>query len=201
VNPGHRRIAEHLAERWAAVLGIRVVPRFVEWQEFVQKMTAGDYDVARAGWVLDYFDPQAALDMWTSWSTQNHTGWSDARFDLFLELAGDVFAFGDASRPEQQEVLRVVRDEDHVRTALERLRTAKPAERLAAATHLRLALLREAEAVMVQEGFPVIPLYQYVTHGAIGQVEGFHTMLTGPDGDRRPNVEGLHPLRDLFVRR
>jgi len=78
---------------------------------------------------------------------------------------------------------------------------ASGAERPAAGARLRLQLLREAEAILVQRAFPVIPLYFYVTSGLISpRVEGFYAWLEEPGGGRRPNLQGLHPLRGLRIR-
>jgi ABC-type oligopeptide transport system substrate-binding subunit len=66
---------------------------------------------------------------------------------------------------------------------------------------LRLALLAEAEAILVQDEFPMIPLYFYVVDGLVkANVGGFYPMVTGSDGRQRPNLRDLHPLRDLYLK-
>ena len=42
-----------------------------EWNTFLNTRKAGDYSVARNGWVADYNDPICFLDMWTSASGNN----------------------------------------------------------------------------------------------------------------------------------
>jgi oligopeptide transport system substrate-binding protein len=44
--------------------------------------------VSRAGWTGDYPDPNTFLDMWTSWSQQNQTGWSNDKYDELIRAAG-----------------------------------------------------------------------------------------------------------------
>ena len=66
----------------------------------------------------------------------------------------------------------------------------------------RLELLRRAEAMLVGRGFPVIPIYFYVVSGLVKpHVEGFYTELELPDGTRAPNLQDLHPLREVRVGR
>ena len=72
----------------------------------------------------------------------------------------------------------------------------------AALAALRLELLRQAEAILVRRGFPVIPIYFYVVSGLLSPaVEGFHTELVLPDGSRAANLQDEHPLREVRVRR
>jgi ABC-type oligopeptide transport system substrate-binding subunit len=58
-----------------------------------------------------------------------------------------------------------------------------------------MALLVEAEAILVQEEFPIVPIYFYVNSGLVSpSVRGFHTMLKHPDGTLSPNLQDIHPL-------
>jgi hypothetical protein len=66
---------------------------------------------------------------------------------------------------------------------------------------LRLELLRQAEAILVQRAFPVVPIYFYVVSGLISpEVEGFYPELVLPDGSRAANLQDLHPLRAIRMR-
>jgi oligopeptide transport system substrate-binding protein len=42
-----------------------------EWNTFLNTRKAGDYSIARNGWVADYTDPICFLDMWTTVSGNN----------------------------------------------------------------------------------------------------------------------------------
>ena len=42
-----------------------------EWATFLNTRKAGDYSIARNGWVADYNDPICFLDMWTTASGNN----------------------------------------------------------------------------------------------------------------------------------
>jgi oligopeptide transport system substrate-binding protein len=202
VNSANLRIADEIARMLDATLGIQLRVRTVEWAEYETGTRLRDYDLCRAGWILDYPDPQDALGMWTTGSSDNRTGWSDARYDRWVRHASDVFALLDASANEVDALLGTAHDAETVRSRIQALRLAKGRERSPAAQTLRMSLLREAEAILVQEAFPVIPLFQYMTSSAVRPaVEGFHVSLVRPDGRQVPNLEGLHPLRDLYVRR
>jgi oligopeptide transport system substrate-binding protein len=162
-----------------------------EWQSYLATMQSGDYDLARAGWIGDYVDPNTFLDLWVTNGGNNETGFSDARYDRWIRAAADVERF--ARAPE----LEGLAEPERVRALLAQLAAAHGAERRALAARLRLALLREAEAVLVRRAVPVIPLYFYVTSGLVSpRVTGFHGRLA----DGRPNLQDLHPLRALGLR-
>ena len=64
-----------------------------------------------------------------------------------------------------------------------------------------MQLFREAEALLVQEAFPILPVYFYVVSGLVApRVGGFHAELVDADGTRRPNLQDLHPLRGMWIR-
>jgi oligopeptide transport system substrate-binding protein len=47
----------------------------------------GDYSIARYAWVGDYLDPSTFLELMTSSSGKNQTGWSNAAHDGLVEAA------------------------------------------------------------------------------------------------------------------
>ena len=84
----HKTIAERVQQLWREHLGIKTSLRGLEWNTYLASQDKLDYTVCRAGWVGDYPDPNTFLDMWTSFSGQNQTGWSNARFDELIAEAG-----------------------------------------------------------------------------------------------------------------
>ncbi|MFT4587461.1 MAG: oligopeptide transport system substrate-binding protein [Candidatus Binatia bacterium] len=86
-NEGHRNIAEAIQEMWKKSLNIDVVLVNQEWKVYLAAQRQLDYQVCRAGWIGDYVDPNTFLDMWTSWSQQNQTGWSNAEYDGLIRKA------------------------------------------------------------------------------------------------------------------
>ena len=188
----HRKIAEWVADQLARNLGIRVRAYNQEWQSYLATIQSGDYDLARSGWIGDYVDPNTFLDLWVTNGGNNQTGWGDPSYDRLIRAAADVEAF--ARAPE----LAGLAEPGRARALLGELAGAAGEARRAAAARLRLQLLREAEAILVQRGVPVLPLYFYVTSGLISpRVSGFHGRLA----DGRPNLQDLHPLRALRVTR
>ena len=155
----HKKVAEVIADQLRRNLGLRVRAYNQEWQSYLASVDAGDYDIARAGWIGDYLDPNTFLDLWVSGAGNNGTGWSDPDYDALIA----------AARAE-----------------------ADPAR--------RMALLQRAEFRLVNRGFPVLPIYFYVVSGLVKpHVEGFYTELELADGSRAPNLQDLHPLREVWV--
>lgn len=89
-NEAHQKIAETIQEMWRQ-LGVEITLENTEFRVKIEREHALDYEVARAGWVGDYVDPNTFLDMFTSWSTQNDTGWANGDYDKLIELAGNEF--------------------------------------------------------------------------------------------------------------
>ena len=66
---------------------------------------------------------------------------------------------------------------------------------------LRLAILGEAEGILVRDDFPIIPVYFYVIGGIVREnVGGFYQQLVGADGRERSNLRDIHPLREIRIR-
>jgi oligopeptide transport system substrate-binding protein len=187
----HRKIAEWVADQLARHLGVRATAYNQEWQSYLATVQAGDYDLARAGWIGDYVDPNTFLDLWVTNGGNNQTGWGDPLYDRLIRAAADVETFARAP------VLDGIREPARLRARLDAWgRAPAGARHAAAAAALRLELLREAEAILVQRAVPVIPLYFYTTSGLVSpRVRGFHAVLA----DGRPNLQDLHPLRGLSI--
>ena len=69
-SEGHKAIGEYLSSALAAV-GITMNLENQEWNTFLNTRKAGDYSIARNGWLADYNDPISFLDMWVSASGNN----------------------------------------------------------------------------------------------------------------------------------
>lgn len=84
----HKAIAEALQEMWKNNLNINVTLHNEEWKVYLDSMRRRDYFMGRAGWVGDYVDPSTFLDMFTTDSGNNETGWSNKEYDRLIKLAG-----------------------------------------------------------------------------------------------------------------
>ncbi|MDR2216113.1 MAG: peptide ABC transporter substrate-binding protein [Nevskiaceae bacterium] len=80
-NEGHRKIAVALQQMWKQYLNIDVGMVNQEWKVYLDNRDTHNYDIARAGWIGDYVDPNTFVGMWITGGGNNHTGWSNAQFD------------------------------------------------------------------------------------------------------------------------
>ncbi len=193
----HKLIAEAVSDQLRRHLGLDVKPLNKEWQTYQADVLARDYDMARAGWIGDYLDPNTFLDMWVTNGGQNQTGWSDPRYDRLIRHASDVYG----ALAGIDEWIGELLEPERGRELVAAVRAAGDAEaRWDAAQSLRKHLLREAEALLFREGFPIIPIYFYVTQSLVQPwVEGWYGELERPDGSRVPNLQDIHPLRGIRV--
>ena len=90
-SEGHKMIAEAIQEMWRKNLGVDVTLENMEFQIKIEREHALDFEVSRAGWIGDYVDPMTFLDMWTSYSSQNDTGWTSEEFDALIDKAKTEF--------------------------------------------------------------------------------------------------------------
>ena len=86
-SEGHRRIAIAVQQMWKTNLNIQVTLVNQDWKVYLDKRDSRDYQVARAGWIGDYLDPNTFLDMYTSHSGNNDTGWANPRYDALVAQA------------------------------------------------------------------------------------------------------------------
>lgn len=86
-SEGHRAIAEVIQQQLQNSLNIKLELQNMEWGSFLDKTNQIDYDIARAGWIADYADPNTFLDLWVTGGPQNSTGWSNPVFDGLIQQA------------------------------------------------------------------------------------------------------------------
>ena len=67
---GHVAIAESLQQDFA-MIGINMTIKTCDWNVFLEDRKAGNYDIARNGWLADFNDPINMLEMWTTDSGNN----------------------------------------------------------------------------------------------------------------------------------
>jgi len=85
----HRRIAASVQEMWRTALGIQVALENAEWKVYLDRVDAGDFDIARRAWIGEYADPHAFLALFHSHSGANSTGWSSAPFERLVDASDD----------------------------------------------------------------------------------------------------------------
>lgn len=69
-NSGHIAVAQCLQQDFAK-FGINMTIKTVDWKNFLNERKAGNFTVARNGWVADFNDPINMLEMWVAASGNN----------------------------------------------------------------------------------------------------------------------------------
>lgn len=111
-NDNHQRIAVAIASMWEQI-GVKAELFNSETAVHYDSLRAGDFDVGRAGWLLDYSDPSNTLDLLRQGIQQgdtmnwgnNYGRYSNDEFDVLmdkatteLDLAARAKLLGDAEK-------------------------------------------------------------------------------------------------------
>ena len=80
----HVPLAEYLQQAWSD-LGITLTISKMEWSSFTAARRAGEYDVARNGWVMDYNDPSNMVELFCTDNGNNDGKYSNPDFDAAIE--------------------------------------------------------------------------------------------------------------------
>ncbi|MDQ2644879.1 MAG: peptide ABC transporter substrate-binding protein [Myxococcota bacterium] len=193
----HKKIAEVIADQWKRGLGIEANGYNQEWQAYQATTQLLDYDLSRAAWIGDYEDPNTFLELYVTNGGNNQTGWGSRVYDQLIAAAGDVERFLKSPGA----LLPELREREKIQALIDAaLAEQEPAAHLVLANRLRMALFREAEALLINDAVPIIPIYFYVNNGLVKpRVHGFYKELHDPDGKKRPNLRDRHPLREVWV--
>ena len=82
----HVPLAEYLQQAWGD-LGITLTINKMEWSSFTPARRAGEYDVARNGWVMDYNDPSNMVELFCTDNGNNDGKYSNPDFDAAVEAS------------------------------------------------------------------------------------------------------------------
>ena len=159
-SEGHKAIGEYVQSALAAV-GINVQLENQEWATFLNTRKAGDYSIARNGWIGDYNDPISFLDMWITSSGNNDVQFgrgaheTAAVYDLDLTDLGYDVKVEDGTWAETYDVLI-----GYIKTCTE------PA--------VRFEMMHRAEDMLMSTG-AIVPLYFYTDPYMLNiSVDGFY---------------------------
>jgi oligopeptide transport system substrate-binding protein len=86
-NEAHRQIAEAIQQMWRRELGIDIGLYNQEFKVAADSLRNGDYQIARFAWIADYIDPSTFLDIMTTDSGNNETGWGSPEYDRLIAEA------------------------------------------------------------------------------------------------------------------
>ena len=175
-SEGNKAIAEYLQSALAAV-GITMNLENQEWNTFLNTRKAGNYSIARNGWLADYNDPISFLDMWITGSGNNDVqfGKGDhatvAAYDMDLTDLGYDIKVEDGTWAETYDVIIPL-----IKTCTD--------------TETRYALMHRAEDLLMSTG-AIVPLYFYTDLYMIDDaVEGFYSTPLGFKFFDKTTVDG-----------
>lgn len=89
-SDAHKSIAEALQYMWEKNLNIHVELVNQEWKVFLKARASDEFNLVRLGWVGDYLDPNAFLEIFTTDSGNNMSKWSNAEYDSYIEQANST---------------------------------------------------------------------------------------------------------------
>lgn len=83
-SEAHQKIAAVVQDMWKKNLGIEIDLVNKEWKAYLDETSKLNYQIARRGWIGDYADPFTFLELMTSKSGNNNTGWGTAEYDKLI---------------------------------------------------------------------------------------------------------------------
>ena len=86
----HQKIALVIQQMWKQALNIDVTLENQDWKVFLSSQRSMNYDISRASWLGDYYDPNTFLDLMITDGGNNETGWSNKRYDELIQLAANA---------------------------------------------------------------------------------------------------------------
>lgn len=86
-NETLKLMAQVVQQMWKQHLGVTVKLQNQEYKTLISKTTELDYDIIRSRWIGDYVDPNTYLELFTSSSSINNTGWKSEDYDTNLSQA------------------------------------------------------------------------------------------------------------------
>jgi oligopeptide transport system substrate-binding protein len=86
------QVLEAIQQMWHRELGIEVTLANEDFRVYLDNERSLAYQVALARWFGDYDDPSTYLDMFTSGSGNNMTGWADPAYDASEDEANRALA-------------------------------------------------------------------------------------------------------------
>src|SRR5205807_2079067 len=84
----NRQVAEFVQAQWKQNLGLTVPLKNMEWKTFLSAREGLQYSgFARTGWIGDYLDPYTFLDLLSTPTGNNGTGWWEPKYVQMLRDA------------------------------------------------------------------------------------------------------------------
>lgn len=83
----HRELAQTIQEMWMTNLGITANLQAQDWEVLKRTRTSGSFEIARQGWIADFMDPMAFLDMFVTDRGNNEARYSNKTYDELIASA------------------------------------------------------------------------------------------------------------------
>ncbi|MDF1662286.1 MAG: peptide ABC transporter substrate-binding protein, partial [Planctomycetota bacterium] len=156
----HAAIAATIQDFWRTNLGIKIELQNQEWGTYLDSVNGLKFDMARAGWIGDYTDPNTFLDMWLTDGPQNNTGWGSKRYDRLLKYSQNIV--GTLGKKDSRDAF--LKDLPNFKSDVDLyLKLSKANEKRVAAVKIRFKVLNLMDTIIADE-LPIIPIYFYTTN-------------------------------------
>ncbi len=86
-------IAEFLQSQWKQHLNVNVTIENQEWKVHIKQLETDSPQLWRLGWGADFPDPDNFMNLFTSYSGNNHTQWKSKEYDQLIEEAAKTLDF------------------------------------------------------------------------------------------------------------
>lgn len=93
-DSNHGAIAKKITNGWYKNLGIEASVEVQSFPDLLKNRKNQNYEMARGGWTADFNDPASMLELFTSWSPDNDTGWSNNVYDGYMKQARQTVDIG-----------------------------------------------------------------------------------------------------------
>lgn len=94
-SEGHKLVAELMQAMWAENLGFTIQLQNQDWAIFQVTRTAGDFDIARGGWLTDFMDPSGMIGIFTPGNAYNDPDYLNPTFVEQIEAAANATTSAD----------------------------------------------------------------------------------------------------------
>lgn len=89
-SEGHKLVAEMVAEMLKTNLGIKCTLENQEWAVFQDTRKAGDYELARGGWLTDFMDPSGLLAIFQDGNAYNDPNYLSEDYEAHMLAAAEA---------------------------------------------------------------------------------------------------------------
>lgn len=89
-SDGAKEGSEIIQERVKKVLGIDINIKLVPYEQVLEMVPKGEYEMTMSGWTPDYSDPYTYLELWVSDSAYNDSGYSNPEYDKYMKQSQEL---------------------------------------------------------------------------------------------------------------